>query len=85
MPRNGRDDRHQGYCRRVCSFGSSFVEENVMNVVQENVLKAKSPVGTKQPYNTPVLSEYGDIRQITQNTTSPNNTTDSSGAPRKTT
>jgi hypothetical protein len=26
----------------------------------------KTPVKTKKPYNTPVLTDYGDIREITE-------------------
>jgi hypothetical protein len=37
-----------------------------MNVVDENHVNAKPPVQTKRPYAAPILSEYGDIRQITQ-------------------
>jgi hypothetical protein len=33
--------------------------------VQANDFNARLKVGTKQPYKTPVLSEYGDLRQIT--------------------
>lgn len=29
-------------------------------------MSAKTPVQTKRPYAVPILSEYGDIRQITQ-------------------
>jgi hypothetical protein len=36
-----------------------------MSVVQANDLNAKLTIGTKLPYKTPVLSEYGDLRQIT--------------------
>jgi hypothetical protein len=36
-----------------------------MSVVQATDLNAKIKVSTKQPYKTPVLSEYGDLRQIT--------------------
>jgi hypothetical protein len=28
----------------------------------------KTPIESKKPYKAPVLLEYGDIRQITQNT-----------------
>jgi hypothetical protein len=42
----------------VCSFDLSFSEGNVVN--------EKIAVETKQPYEEPVLSEYGDIRMITR-------------------
>jgi hypothetical protein len=37
-----------------------------MNVVDKNHVSAKTPIQTKRPYAAPILSEYGDIRQITQ-------------------
>lgn len=39
-----------------------------MNVDDKDPVSAKPPVQTKRPYATPLLSEYGDIRQITQQT-----------------
>jgi hypothetical protein len=44
-----------------------FVEENVMNVIHENVLNAMFPDWSKKPYKAPLLSAYGDLRQITLN------------------
>jgi hypothetical protein len=29
-------------------------------------MNEKTPVDVKKPYQTPVLSEYGDVREITQ-------------------
>ena len=39
-----------------------------MNVAEKNDANTQTAVQTKRPYATPVLSEYGDIRQITRNT-----------------
>jgi hypothetical protein len=39
-----------------------------MNSPEKTVLKTNDPVRTKRPYSPPLLSEYGDIRQITQGT-----------------
>jgi hypothetical protein len=55
-----------------------------LSFVEKNDGSVKSPDKTKWPYETPVLSEYGDIRQITQNTNSPQSRSDSSGHPHKT-
>jgi hypothetical protein len=49
----------QGHSHCVCSFIPFFSEGNVVD--------EKTPVETKKPYKAPVLSEYGDILQITQN------------------
>ena len=38
-----------------------------MNAFAKNGESGKTPVETKRPYQTPMLSEYGDIREITQN------------------
>ncbi len=37
-----------------------------MNVDDKNPVSPKTSVQTKRPYAAPMLSEYGDIRQITQ-------------------
>jgi hypothetical protein len=39
-----------------------------MNVAEKNDANTQTTVQTKRPYATPVLSEYGDIHQITRNT-----------------
>jgi hypothetical protein len=39
-------------------------------------MNEKTPVETKKPYKPPVLSEYGDIRQTTQNTLNGSKRTD---------
>ena len=39
-----------------------------MNVAEKNDANTQTAVQTKRPYATPVLSEYGDIHQITRNT-----------------
>ena len=36
-----------------------------MNVAEKNDANTQTAVQTKRPYATPVLSEYGDIRQMT--------------------
>jgi hypothetical protein len=46
----------------------TFVQRNIMNVVDKNQVSAKTPVQAKRPYASPILSEYGDIRQITLHT-----------------
>jgi hypothetical protein len=35
-------------------------------IVEGRVVNEKAAAETKKPYKAPVLSEYGDIRQITQ-------------------
>ncbi len=37
-----------------------------MNVEDKNPVSASAPAQKKRPYAAPRLSEYGDIRQITQ-------------------
>ncbi len=37
-----------------------------MNVDDKNHVSPKTTVQIKRPYAAPILSEYGDIRQITQ-------------------
>jgi hypothetical protein len=37
-----------------------------MSFVEKNDPRAKTMAETKRQYHTPVLSEYGDIRKITQ-------------------
>ncbi len=37
-----------------------------MNVDHKDPVSEKTPLQTKRPYAAPILSEYGDIRQITQ-------------------
>ena len=39
-----------------------------MNAAETNGRNERNRVETKRPYEAPVLSEYGDIRQITQHT-----------------
>jgi hypothetical protein len=41
-----------------------------MNFVEKNDVSAKAPDKTKRPYEAPILSEYGDIRRMTQTTQS---------------
>jgi hypothetical protein len=36
-------------------------------------MREKTPPETRKPYRTPVLSVYGDVRQITQTTNGPKN------------
>jgi hypothetical protein len=55
-----------------------------MNFVEKNDGSAKTPDKSKRPYKTRRLSEYGDIRQITQNTPKPGGLGDSSHMPVKT-
>jgi hypothetical protein len=59
-------------------------EENVVNLVEKNDVSAKTLDKTKRPYTSPVLTEYGDIRQITQNSHRVHGSGDSSRHPNKT-
>jgi hypothetical protein len=57
---------------------------NTKNPSEENCMNARTPVETKKPYQAPVLSEYGDIRMITQTVPSGNGSLDGGGGSHKT-
>lgn len=57
---------------------------NVVNLVEKNDVSANTLDKTKRPYRTPILTEYGDIRQITRNTHRVHGQGDSSRHPNKT-
>jgi hypothetical protein len=50
-----------------------------MNSVEKNFVNATRSIEIKRPYEAPMLSEYGDIRQITQTTNNQGNLDGGSG------
>jgi hypothetical protein len=55
-----------------------------MNAPEKNGVNAKSSAESKKAYKAPVLSEYGDIRQVTEAIHLRSGATDGSGNPNKT-
>lgn len=43
-------------------------EEPIVNSIEKNDASPTTPNKTKQPYETPILSRYGDIHKATQHT-----------------